>query len=83
MSLLKAVFGASAKCASKSGGKVVKFTQLGPQLPHGPFSFHSVSQVAQLSWEENAIIVLWKSAHETGAFHACLYSLRDYPHGSG
>ena len=43
----------------------------------------SVSQASQLSRGEDAIIRAGKSNEQgTGDFHACLYSLRDHPHGS-
>ena len=42
-----------------------------------------VSQASQISRGKNAIIRAGKSSeHGTGDFHACLYSLRDHPHGS-
>ena len=42
-----------------------------------------MSQASQLSRGKNAIIRAGKSSEQgTGDFHACLYSLRDHPHGS-
>ena len=54
-----------------------------PRHTEGRGISSSVSQASQLSRGKNAIIRAGKNSEQgTGDFHACLYSLRDHPHGS-